>query len=49
MHRSAEERGINIQYCMALTRFGLESVKHPRVTQIRVSEDYAATLVLLKS
>ncbi|CAG0917820.1 unnamed protein product [Notodromas monacha] len=45
MHAAAEELGLNIQYCMALTRYALESVRFPRVTQIRVSEDYAAALL----
>ncbi|KAK7076764.1 hypothetical protein SK128_010515 [Halocaridina rubra] len=40
MGQAAEERGLNIQYCMALTRQLLHSVKLPAVTQIRVSDDY---------
>ncbi|XP_042870833.1 uncharacterized protein LOC122252411 [Penaeus japonicus] len=40
MGGAALERGLNIQYCMSLTRHLLHSVSLPAVTQIRVSDDY---------
>ncbi|XP_045596142.1 uncharacterized protein [Procambarus clarkii] len=43
MGKAAEERGLNIQYCMSLTRHVLHSVSLPAVTQIRVSGDYLYT------
>lgn len=45
MGKAAEERGLNIQYCMSLTRHVLHSVSLPAVTQIRVSGDYLYTPV----
>lgn len=40
MGEAAEERGLNIQYCMAFVRHLLHSLMLPQVTQIRVSDDY---------
>ncbi|CAG0900286.1 unnamed protein product [Darwinula stevensoni] len=45
MHGAADARGINLQYCMALPRFALAALALPRVSQIRVSEDYLATFL----
>ncbi|XP_077969877.1 uncharacterized protein LOC120331113 [Styela clava] len=40
MGQAAEEHGISIQYCMALSRHMLQSIEIPAVTQARVSDDY---------
>jgi hypothetical protein len=39
MARAAQERGLTVQYCMALPRHFLEAARHPNVTTIRVSGD----------
>ena len=40
MGKAAMDLGITIQYCSALTRYVLQSVMIPAVTQMRVSPDY---------
>ncbi|KAK4310150.1 hypothetical protein Pmani_018263 [Petrolisthes manimaculis] len=40
MGSTADERGLNIQYCMSFIRHLLHSTRLPAVTQIRVSDDY---------
>ncbi|XP_033764085.1 uncharacterized protein LOC117345186 [Pecten maximus] len=40
MNDAAQNHNITIQYCMALPRHALQSLKNPAVTQARVSEDY---------
>lgn len=40
MGGTADERGLNIQYCMSFIRHLLHSTRLPAVTQIRVSDDY---------
>lgn len=40
MGGAADERGLNIQYCMSFIRHLLHSTRLPAVTQIRVSDDY---------
>ena len=40
MGDAAEQLDIRIQYCMALTRYVLQSVEIPVVTQVRASSDY---------
>ncbi|XP_069938089.1 uncharacterized protein [Cherax quadricarinatus] len=40
MGKAAEERSLNIQYCMSFPRHLLHSATLPAVTQIRVSGDY---------
>jgi hypothetical protein len=44
MGKAAEQVGINIQYCMSLPRHALQALEIPRVTQARVSNDYAVHL-----
>ncbi|CAF3533440.1 unnamed protein product [Rotaria socialis] len=44
MGKAAEQVGINIQYCMSLPRHALQALEIPRVTQARVSVDYAIHL-----
>ena len=41
MGNAADAHDINIQYCLTLTRCGLQALEIPRVTQVRVSADYA--------
>ncbi len=41
MGEAAEKLGINMQYCMSLPRHNLQALEIPRVTQTRVSNDYA--------
>ena len=41
MGEAADANGINIQYCLTLTRCGLQALEIPRVTQARVSADYS--------
>eukprot|EP00466_Bigelowiella_natans_P005419 jgi/Bigna1/88692/estExt_fgenesh1_pg.C_360112 len=40
MGRSAHKHGVYIQYCMEPSRFVLQSVEIPQVSQARASEDY---------
>ncbi|OWF39492.1 uncharacterized protein LOC110464957 [Mizuhopecten yessoensis] len=40
MNNAAQKLNITIQYCMALPRHALQSLKNPAVTQARVSDDY---------
>jgi hypothetical protein len=44
MGKAAEKLGINIQYCMSFPRHILQALEIPRVTQTRVSYDYAEQL-----
>jgi hypothetical protein len=44
MGEAAEKLGINIQYCMSFPRHILQALEIPRVTQTRVSYDYAEQL-----
>ena len=44
MGEAADKLNINIQYCMSLPRHILTALQIPRVTQTRVSTDYAAHL-----
>lgn len=40
--RSAEKRGMTIQYCMANPGIFMQAVKYPNITQVRPSGDYLA-------
>ncbi len=42
MSRSAEKRGLTIQYCMANPGMFMQSAKYPNITQVRPSGDYLA-------
>ena len=44
MGEGARKSGLKIQYCMAYSRFALQSVEVPAVDQIRVTDDYAVDL-----
>jgi hypothetical protein len=44
MGEAADKLNINIQYCMSLPRHILTALEIPRVTQTRVSGDYACSL-----
>jgi hypothetical protein len=44
MGEGAQKSGLKIQYCMAYSRFALQSVEVPVVNQIRVTDDYAVDL-----
>jgi hypothetical protein len=44
MGEAADKLGINIQYCMGLSRHILTAVQIPRVTHARASGDYAPSL-----
>ncbi|CAF2648055.1 unnamed protein product [Rotaria sp. Silwood2] len=44
MGKAADQIGVNIQYCMSLPRHALQALEIPRVTQARVSDDYAVHL-----
>lgn len=44
MGAAADQVGINIQYCLSFPRHALQALKIPRVTQVRVSNDYAVHL-----
>ncbi|CAF3984657.1 unnamed protein product [Rotaria sordida] len=46
MGKAGEKLGINIQYCMSLSRHILQALEIPRVTQTRVSNDYALHLII---
>jgi hypothetical protein len=45
MHGAAQERGMSIQYCMALPSDLLASMAYPHVTNYRASDDYAGSSV----
>jgi hypothetical protein len=49
MGEAADKQGINIQYCMGLSRHILQALQIPRVTNTRVSGDYASHLTDPKS
>ncbi|KAL4219038.1 hypothetical protein ACF0H5_021621 [Mactra antiquata] len=40
MGQAAQENGLTIQYCMAMSRHALQSIEIPAVTQARVSDDF---------
>jgi len=42
MSKSAEKRGLTIQYCMANPGIFMQAVKYPNITQVRPSDDYLA-------
>ena len=45
MHTAAKERGLTIQYCMALPSDLVASMQFPHVTNYRASDDYAGSSV----
>ncbi|CAF1364661.1 unnamed protein product [Didymodactylos carnosus] len=49
MGKAADQVGMNIQYCMSLSRHALQALEIPRVTQARVSDDYAVHLCQQRS
>ncbi len=49
MGEAGEKIGINIQYCMSLSRHILQALEIPRVTNTRASGDYASHLTDPKS
>jgi hypothetical protein len=44
MGNAAKKNNMSLQYCMALCRHMLTSLENDRVTQIRVTDDYAMDL-----